>query len=90
MGFFCDLASVDKRRYAHGMKISVKVKTNAKENAVEAVDSTHYSVRITAAPAQGKANDMLIKLLAAHFDIPRSRIKIVSGFSSHAKMIEIL
>ena len=72
------------------MRISVKVKTNAKENAVKAVDSTHYSVRVNAAPAQGKANNALIELLAEHFGIPRSRIVIVSGFSAHMKVIEIL
>ena len=72
------------------MKISVSVKTNAKKNAVEVVDAAHYVVRLNAVPVQGKANDALIKLLAAHFDIPRSRITIVSGFSSHTKIIEIL
>ena len=72
------------------MKISVKVKTNARENAVEAIDAAHYAVRLNAVPAQGKANDALIKLLAEHFDISRSRIRIISGFSSHNKMIEII
>ena len=72
------------------MKISVSVKTNAKKNTVEAVDAAHYIVRLNAVPVEGKANDALIKLLAAHFDIARSRIRIVSGFSSHAKIIEIL
>ena len=72
------------------MKISVYVKINTKKNAIEAVDTTHYIARLNAVPAQGKANNALIKLLAAHFDIARSRITIVSGFSSHTKIIEIL
>ena len=72
------------------MKISVRVKTNAKENAVEVVDAAHYSVRLHAAPVEGKANDTLIKVLAEHFDIPQSRIRIVPGFASHTKIIEIL
>ena len=72
------------------MKITVTVKTHAQENTVEAIDAAHYIVRLNAVPVEGKANDALIKLLAAHFDIPRSRITIVSGFSSHTKIIEIL
>ena len=71
------------------MKISVNVKTNAKKNTIEAVDAAHYVVRLNAIPVQGKANDMLIKLLAAHFNIAQSRISIVSGFSSRTKIIEI-
>ena len=72
------------------MKISVSVKTNAKKNTVEAIDAARYAIRLNASPVEGKANDALIKLLAAHFDIPRSRITIKSGFSSHTKIIEIL
>ena len=66
------------------------VKTHAQKNTVEAIDAAHYIVRLNAVPVEGKANDALIKLLAAHFDIPRSRITIKSGFSSHTKIIKIL
>lgn len=72
------------------MKIVVEVKTNAKENAIQVISASHYSVRLKASPVQGKANRALINILAAHFDIARSRIIIISGHSGHKKFIEII
>jgi uncharacterized protein YggU (UPF0235/DUF167 family) len=72
------------------MKIVVNVKTHAKENALEMISASHYSVRLKALPVRGKANRALINLLASHFNIARSRITIVSGASMHKKFVEIL
>lgn len=71
------------------MKITVRVKPNAKNNEVKGEDATHYSVSINAPALAGKANEALIKVLSRHFDIAQSRIRIVSGFSSRIKTIEI-
>lgn len=72
------------------MKVVINVKTNAKENAIQAISKSHYTVRLKASPVQGKANRALINLLAGYFDVARDRITIVSGHSSHKKFIEIL
>jgi uncharacterized protein YggU (UPF0235/DUF167 family) len=71
------------------MKIFVRVKPNAKVNEVESVDGSHYAVWLKAVPMQGKANEALIALLALHLGIARSRIQMISGFSSRLKVIEI-
>ena len=72
------------------MKIVVNVKTNAKENGLEMISASHYSVQLKASPVRGKANRALINLLAAHFDIARSRITIISGHSTHKKFVEVI
>jgi len=72
------------------VKIVVEVKTNAKENTIQAISASHFLVRLKASPVQGKANRALINILASHFDIARSRITIVSGTSSHKKFVEII
>ena len=72
------------------MKIIVSVKPNARKDAIEKIDRGHYVIRLHAAPAEGKANSAFIKFLANHFDIPKSRITMISGFSSHKKIIEIV
>jgi hypothetical protein len=46
-------------------------------------------VRVHAAPEGGKANDEVIELLAAHFGVPRSHIKILRGASSRNKIVDI-
>ena len=71
------------------MKIFVSVKTNAKEDAVQSVNGSHYSVRIKVSPVQGKANEALLRLMADFLDIPVSRLRIVSGFSSKQKVLEV-
>jgi len=71
------------------VKIIVTVKPNAKKDHIEAVSQGEFVARIKAAPVDGKANDALIKLFADHFDIARSRIKIVSGLSFRKKIVDI-
>ncbi|MCQ5362691.1 MAG: DUF167 domain-containing protein [Candidatus Methanomethylicia archaeon] len=41
-------------------------------------------------PEGGRANIELINKLARHFKVPPSHIKIVSGFKSRRKIIEIV
>jgi uncharacterized protein (TIGR00251 family) len=46
-------------------------------------------VRVTAPPADGKANKKLIKLLAQAFDVPKSAVVIVAGATSREKIVEV-
>ena len=46
-------------------------------------------VRVSAAPADGAANDEVIKLLAKALDLPKSSLTIVSGQSYRLKRIEL-
>jgi uncharacterized protein len=39
---------------------------------------------------EGKANEVVIKLLAAHLDVPRSRLKLVSGATSRVMQFRIV
>ena len=71
------------------MKVSVKVKPNAKQNSVEQTETGEYLLRVKAKPQNGKANDAVISLLSDHFNIPRSRISILKGLTSRTKIIRI-
>jgi len=46
-------------------------------------------VAVSAPPEKGKANERLIELLAEHFRVAKSRIKIVSGHTSRSKVVEV-
>jgi len=37
----------------------------------------------------GKANDAVIRLLAAHLQLPRSRVELVSGTTSRLKRFRV-
>ena len=72
------------------MRIFVTTKTNAKIEKVECLDETHYKVSTKATPIEGKANQALIKILAKHLGVAKSRITLRSGESSKQKVFEIL
>ena len=46
-------------------------------------------VRVAAAPADGAANDEVIKLLAKALGLPKSSLEIVSGQTARLKRIEL-
>ncbi len=70
------------------MRISAKIKTNASVNRAEKTD-LGFVVFVTKSPEKGKANLAVIKILADYFNVPKSYLKIVSGFTSRNKIIEI-
>ncbi len=70
------------------MKITVKVTPHAKTEEVEQQDDI-YLVKVKAAAKEGKANDAVIKLLAAYFKVPKSTITIKTGLVSRNKIVEI-
>lgn len=71
------------------MKISVSVKPNARKERVERLTNGSYRVTVNAPPHEGRANEALIEVLADFFDVPKSRVVIVSGGSGRKKVVEI-
>lgn len=71
------------------MRIFVKVKPAAKEEKVEKIDDTNFKVEVKEPPREGKANAAVTKALASYFDVTQSDVRIVSGFTSRSKIIEV-
>ena len=71
------------------MKIKIIVKTNSNKNGVIGFDENYqaYRVETKAKPKEGEANKEIEKILGKHF---KKKAKIVSGFKSNRKLIEIL
>jgi uncharacterized protein (TIGR00251 family) len=70
------------------MKIQVKVKPNSKtEEVSQEWDS--FTVKVKEPPKEGKANQAVIKLLAEYFGVPQTQVRILSGFRSKNKLIEV-
>ncbi|MDR1696986.1 MAG: DUF167 domain-containing protein [Rickettsiales bacterium] len=70
------------------MKINVRVTPGAKKNSVS--DSDSVRVWTTARATDGHANTAVVKLLATHFGVAKSRVKIVRGATGRDKVVEIL
>lgn len=67
---------------------NVRVTPHAKQNKVVENDGV-LRVYTTVAPENGRANNAVIELLAKHFDVAKSQIKIVRGVATRDKVIEI-
>jgi len=61
---------------------------SSQEKIVEGSDG-ELIVYLRAKPHDGEANTALIKLLAKHFDVPKTSIKITRGQKSRIKTVEI-
>jgi hypothetical protein len=71
------------------MRISVLVKPGRSRESVILVSETDYIVHLTARPQRGEANEALIRLLAEHFSVPRSGIRITTGRSGRRKIVDL-
>lgn len=71
------------------MKISIKVKPNAKENKIEEIGKNQFIVKVKAPPKENKANKEVIKTLSEYFKTSKSKITILSGLKSTQKIVSI-
>ncbi len=71
------------------MRIYIKVSPRSSRNLVEKTAEGEYKVKLTAAPVDGEANLMLVKVLAEYFNISKSSLVIIGGKSAKIKIVEI-
>lgn len=72
------------------MIITAKVKPGSKAgDKIEKQPDGMYVIYIRARAHDGEANAALIKLLAKHFDVAKTTIRIKSGTTAHTKLIEL-
>lgn len=71
------------------MRIYVHASPRSSKNKVTKISDGEYKVKLTAPPVDGEANKMLIEILAKHFRVPKSLIKIVGGKSAKIKIVDI-
>ncbi len=72
------------------MKINVKAKPSSREEKVEKIDENNFVVSVKEPPIKGKANDAIRNALAVYFKTSSARVKIISGYSSRNKIVEIV
>lgn len=72
------------------MKIFAVLKPNSRHREEVVVGSDGTYIIYTKAPAiEGRANAAAVKLLAKHFGVAPSKVKLVRGAASKYKMFEI-
>jgi uncharacterized protein (TIGR00251 family) len=71
------------------MRLEIRVIPNAKQSSVD-MKNGMFHIRTTAKAADGKANEAVVKLLAEHFGVAKSSIRIVRGHTARTKLVEVL
>lgn len=72
------------------MTVQIKVQANARRNVVEPLPDGSLKVSVAAPAVEGKANAKVCDLLAAHFGVAKSRVRIRRGTRSSRKLIDIV
>lgn len=70
------------------MIVNIRVIPRARRNQITVDTDGTVRVHTTAAPADGAANEAVIKMLAEHFKVPKTSINIICGSTSRNKVIE--
>lgn len=69
------------------MRLNIKVQPNSgRQEIQQSIDGSISKVFLKSQPKNNKANEELVKFLKKHFS---KEVKIISGFTSKRKLIEV-
>ena len=71
------------------IRLSVRVHPRSRRQEVTKLDENAYKIHVTSAPSKGEANEEVRKLIAKHWAVPVSSVKIARGHKSRNKLITI-
>jgi uncharacterized protein (TIGR00251 family) len=69
--------------------LAIRVVPRARRDAVDGERAGRLLVRVTAAPVDGKANEAVCKVLAAHLGVPVRALAVVAGHRSRDKVVRV-
>ena len=69
--------------------LRVRVKPRSAKPGISSDDAGGLTVCVHAPPDRGEANREACQLLAGHFGLPVSRVRILRGASSRLKLVEL-
>jgi uncharacterized protein len=79
---------------ADGVRLAVRLSPRARTDRIDGVTPLAdgvpaLRVSVTAPPADGRANEALLQLLAKEWRLPRRDLSIVGGHKSRSKLVQI-
>jgi len=74
---------------APAITLQVKVTPNARAASLEQLPDGSWTARLKSPPIDGKANQELVALIAAHFGCAKSAVHIKAGASGRRKLVRV-
>jgi hypothetical protein len=71
------------------VRLNLKVAPKSSRNAVTGWMGDTLKLSVTTVPEKGKANQMVVDVLAQALQLSRSSVRIVRGETASSKMVEI-
>ncbi len=71
------------------MYIKVKVIPNAKKEILKQVSDDHFNISVKEKAERNMANNRIIEIIARHFNVTVSAVRIINGHHSTSKMLSV-
>ena len=69
--------------------IGIYVQPRASKTEISGMHAGMLRIRLAAPPVDGAANAALVAFIAARLDIPKSRVRVMSGLASRRKVVRV-
>jgi uncharacterized protein len=69
--------------------VRVRVSPGARRSEFVGPHGDAWKVRVTALPEGGRANEAVLRLLAATLDVPRADVSLVAGHGAREKVVAL-
>ena len=70
-------------------RVTVRLTPRGGRDHIDGWDGDVLRVRVAAPPAEGRANEAMLRLVAKALRVPVSRVSLVSGSQSRLKLLAI-
>lgn len=70
-----------------GVVLNLRVQPRASKSEILGLRGTSIKAKVTAPPADGRANEAVLDLLAATLEVKRAQLSLVGGPKAHDKRI---
>lgn len=71
------------------VRLAVQIQANARKTEVVGVLDDALKIKLAAQPVEGKANEALVKWLAATLGVSRSSVTLTHGQTNKRKLLEV-
>ncbi len=77
------------RRNVDVITLTLHVQPAAKRSCIAGLHGDALKIRLTAPPIEGRANEALLKFVAALFEVPLHQVELKQGVQSRHKVVAI-